>query len=84
MKDTEANSNLVEVLQSMLSGAGLTLHQRALVDERIRANFIVENPKASGKRHLVEIIEDDISHYKQPVEGTESALLMRQRGRLAN
>ena len=26
MKETEANSNLVEVLSGMLSGAGLTIH----------------------------------------------------------
>jgi len=65
MLETNNNSNLVEVLEGMLKGAGLTLHKRALVDGRMKANFVVENPQSGGKQHLIEIIEDDIAHYKQ-------------------
>lgn len=81
MKETQDNSNLVEVLEGMLQGSGLVLHQRKLVDGRIKAHFVTESPSGEGKSHLVEIIEDEICHYKET--GADSKMLMRQRGRLA-
>jgi len=65
MLETTKNSNLVEVLEGMLKGAGLILHNRAVIDGRMKANFVVENPENGGKQHVIEIIEDDIAHYKQ-------------------
>ena len=68
----------------MLKGAGLTLHKREIIYDRIKANFVVEHPNKGGKRHIIEIIEDEISHYKVPIEGLGHEIKMRQRGRLAD
>ena len=76
MKETVDNSNLTEILENQFQTANLKLLEPKVLGGRLKANFITEN--ASGDRHIIEIVEEDMAHYTK-----EGQTEMRQRGRLA-
>jgi hypothetical protein len=77
MKETADNSNLTEILENQFHSAGLKLLESQVLGGRLKANFITEN--ASGARHIIEIVEEDMAHYAKEGQTVE----MRRRGRLA-
>ena len=77
IKETADNSNLTEILENQFHSADLKLLEPQVLGGRLKANFITEN--ASGDRHIIEIVEEDMAHYAKEGQSLE----MRRRGRLA-
>ena len=81
MKDSAENSNIGEMVEHYFKEAELQLLPPQVISSRLKANFIAENKH--GKKHIIEIVEEDMAHYAKAEEGAQM-VEMRRRGRLAD
>ena len=76
LRETSTNSNLTEVLKEMIGG-DVTEANELVCAGKVKASLLVNC--ANGKRHIVEIAEDELAHYV-----ADGELKQRQKGRLAD
>ena len=70
MEATLNNSNLLEIIQEQLLQADSTLDivkNQLVCDGKLKASILVKTSK--GKQYIVEVLEDELAHYKPLEEG---------------